>query len=49
MPGKGNLPLRTGEASQMARNEKQHALLLRSRRLPAKRRGALLDLIRPAE
>lgn len=38
-----------GEASPIARNEKERALLLRYRTLPAKRRAALLDLIRPTE
>ena len=47
--GEGNLPYATGEASPMARNEKERALLLRYRGLPAKRRAALLDLIKPTE
>ncbi|WP_256645589.1 helix-turn-helix domain-containing protein [Thermomonas paludicola] len=38
-----------GEASPIARNEKERALLLRYRTLPAKRRTALLDLIRPTD
>lgn len=37
------------ETSPAARNEKERALLLRYRTLPAKRRAALLDLIRPAD
>jgi transcriptional regulator with XRE-family HTH domain len=37
------------DASPVARNEKERALLLRYRTLPAKRRAALLDLIRPAD
>ena len=37
------------EASPVARNEKERALLLRFRTLPAKRRAALLDLIKPAD
>ncbi|MBN8798010.1 MAG: hypothetical protein J0H45_01425, partial [Stenotrophomonas nitritireducens] len=38
-----------GEATSVARDEKEHALLLRYRTLSAKRRAALLDLIRPGE
>ena len=53
-PGDGRIgdePLTyaAGEASPVARNEKERALLLRYRTLPAKRRAALLDLIRPAD
>ena len=47
--GETNLPYVTGEASPMARNEKERALLLRYRGLPVKRRAALLDLIKPGE
>lgn len=36
------------EMSSMARDEKERALLLRYRSLPAGRRAALLDLIKPA-
>lgn len=39
----------TGEASPVARDEKERALLLRYRTLSAKRRTALLELIRPAD
>jgi len=35
------------EASTVARDEKERALLLRYRSLPAKRRAALLDLLQP--
>ncbi len=38
-----------GDASPIVRSEKERALLLRYRALPAKRRAALLDLIKPAE
>jgi transcriptional regulator with XRE-family HTH domain len=38
-----------GDASPAARNEKERTLLLRYRLLPAKRRAALLDLIKPAD
>ncbi len=38
-----------GDASPGARNEKERTLLLRYRLLPAKRRAALLDLIKPAD
>ena len=47
--GEANLPYAAGEASPMARNEKERALLLRYRGLPAKRRAALLDLIKPVD
>lgn len=43
------LTYHAGDASPAARNEKERALLLRYRTLPAKRRAALLDLIRPTE
>ena len=43
------MPYAAGEASPMARNEKERALLLRYRGLPAKRRAALLDLIKPVD
>ena len=36
--GEGTMPYAAGEASPMARNEKERALLLRYRGLPAKRR-----------
>ncbi len=38
-----------GDASPIVRNEKERTLLLRYRLLPAKRRAALLDLIKPAD
>jgi|JI8StandDraft_1071087.scaffolds.fasta_scaffold08170_5 transcriptional regulator with XRE-family HTH domain len=47
--GEGTMPYAAGEASPMARNEKERALLLRYRGLPAKRRAALLDLIKPVD
>ena len=47
--GEANQPYIAGETSPLARNEKERALLLRYRGLPAKRRAALLDLIKPAE
>ena len=39
----------TDDSSPMARDEKERALLLRYRNLSARRRTALLDLIRPGE
>lgn len=47
--GEGKLPYSAREASPLARDEKERALLLRYRSLPAKRRTALLDLLKPAE
>ena len=47
--GEGTMPYAAVEASPMARNEKERALLLRYRGLPAKRRAALLDLIKPVD
>lgn len=47
--GEGKLPYAAREASPLARDEKERALLLRYRSLPAKRRAALLDLLKPAE
>ncbi len=46
--GEGNRPY-VDCSSPIARNEKERALLLRYRNLPAKRRTALLDLLKPAE
>ncbi|MBS0215969.1 MAG: helix-turn-helix domain-containing protein [Proteobacteria bacterium] len=45
--GEGNPPYASDESSPMARNEKERSLLLRYRKLPAKRRAALLDLLKP--
>lgn len=47
--GEGNPPYVSDESSPVARNEKERALLLRYRNLPAKRRAALLDLLKPSE
>lgn len=43
----GKSPYAAREASPMARDEKERALLQRYRSLPARRRAALLDLLRP--
>lgn len=40
-------PYSASEASPMARDEKERALLQRYRGLPARRKAALLDLLRP--
>jgi transcriptional regulator with XRE-family HTH domain len=45
----GKSPYLAREASPVARDEKERALLLRYRSLPAKRRAALLDLLKPEE
>jgi transcriptional regulator with XRE-family HTH domain len=45
--GEGKSPYTAREASPLARDEKERALLQRYRNLPAKRRAALLDLLRP--
>lgn len=45
----GNPPYARDNSAPMARNEKERALLLRYRNLPAKRRAALLDLLKPSE
>jgi transcriptional regulator with XRE-family HTH domain len=45
----GKSPYAAREASPVARDEKERALLLRYRSLPAKRRAALLDLLKPEE
>ena len=47
--GEDALSYPAGEASPLARNEKERTLLMRYRGLPAKRRAALLDLIKPVE
>ena len=47
--GEGGTAYSHDETSPMARNEKERALLQRYRNLPAKRRAALLDLLKPAE
>lgn len=47
--GEGGPAYAHDETSPVARNEKERALLQRYRNLPAKRRVALLDLLKPAE
>lgn len=47
--GDESLAYFVGDASPVVRSEKERALLLRYRALPAKRRAALLDLIKPAD
>lgn len=47
--GEPRLPYAAREASPMAHDEKERALLLRYRSLTAKRKAALLDLLKPAE
>lgn len=47
--GEGKLPYSAREASPLARDEKERTLLLRYRSLPARRRAALLDLLKPAD
>ena len=42
-------PTVADDGSPMARDEKERALLLRYRSLTAKRKAALLDLLKPAE
>jgi transcriptional regulator with XRE-family HTH domain len=45
--GEGKSAYAAREASPVARDEKERALLQRYRSLPAKRKAALLDLLRP--